>query len=525
MPKYLIALDQGTTSCRSVLYSDRLERLDQVQKEFPQHFPKPGWVEHDAEEIWHAQWETLRTLLDRNQVRPGDIAALGITNQRETVVAWDKETGRPLARAIVWQDRRTAAFCQGLRRKGLEAGIRKKTGLVLDPYFSAGKMHWLLKHDARVKEAAAARRLAFGTMDSWLVHKLTGGGRHVIEAGNASRTLLMDLKARAWDPALLKTFAVPAHSLPEILDSDAFFGTCALPGLEGVKIHGAAGDQQASLFGHRCLVPGSLKNTYGTGCFLLQNVGTTYKAPPKGLLGTLAWTLKGKTTYAHEGAVMIGGAVVQFLRDSLGVIGAAPETEALAASLPGNDGVYFVPAFAGLGTPWWDADARGLLIGLTRGTGRAHLARAALESIAFQSLDLVAALGPGTKTAAGRGAKPAGAAKAALSGRARHGAGRLQGPLHVDGGASQNAFLMQFQADLLGAEVRVSDSPEITALGAAMLAGMGCGLIASEKELDRLDLPMRSYKPSMPAKKRDRLVAEWHAAVLRARGWQKVLEA
>jgi glycerol kinase len=494
MSKYLIALDQGTTSSRSILYSARLEKLDQVQKEFTQHFPKPGWVEHDAEEIWHAQWETLRALLDRNQLKPGDIAAIGITNQRETVVAWDRETGRPLARAIVWQDRRTAPFCQALRKKGLEARVRRKTGLVLDPYFSGSKMRWLLENDEKVKAAAASRRLAFGTMDSWLIHKLTGGDRHAVEAGNASRTLLMDLKARAWDPWLLKLFGVPAHALPEILPSDAYFGACALPGLEGVKIHGAAGDQQASLFGHRCLRIGSLKNTYGTGCFLLQNAGTEYQAPPKGMLGTLAWTLKGRTTYAHEGAVLVGGAAVQYLRDALGLIGAAHETEALAASLESNDGVYFVPAFAGLGTPHWDPDARGLLIGLTRGTGRAHLARAALESIAFQSADLVAALG------------------------------RMPKALHVDGGASQNAFLMQFQADILGVEVKVSDSPEMTALGAAMLAGLGCGLIASEKDLLRLDLPLRSFHPKLPAARRKKLLAEWHAAVERTRGWQKVLD-
>jgi glycerol kinase len=505
MGKYLVALDQGTTSSRSILYSARLEKLDQVQKEFTQHFPRPGWVEHDPEEIWHSQFETLRSLIDRNGIKPSDIAAIGITNQRETVVAWDRETGRPLARAIVWQDRRTAAWCQALRGKGLEPGIRKKTGLVIDPYFSGSKMRWLLANDPKVKQAAADRRLAFGTVDSWLIHKLTGGDRHVIEAGNASRTLLMDLRSRAWDRALLKIFGVPAHALPEILDSDAYFGACVLPGLEGVKIHGAAGDQQASLFGHRCLAPGSRKNTYGTGCFLLKNVGTAYQPPPKGLLGTVAWTLKGKTTYAHEGAVMVAGAAIQFLRDSLGLIAAAPESQALAESLDGNDGVFFVPAFAGLGTPHWDPDARGLLVGLTRGTTRAHLARAALEAIAFQSLDLVEAMDP-PRIKGGKGA--AGASK----------------PLNVDGGASQNAFLMQFQADVLGAEVKASDSPEITALGVAMLAGLGCGLIASEKELLRLDLPRRTYKPSLPPARRRRLIAQWRAAVERSKGWQKVLD-
>ncbi|HKP96251.1 MAG TPA: glycerol kinase GlpK [Fibrobacteria bacterium] len=489
MSKFIIALDQGTTSSRSILYDSRLRKIDQVQKEFTQHFPEPGWVEHDADGIWDAQWETLRTLLERNGVKAEDVAALGIANQRETVVAWDKLTGKPLARAIVWQDRRTAAFCQALKRKGAEAGVRRKTGLVLDPYFSGSKMHWLLKHDPAVRKAAAGKRLAFGTVDSWLIWKLTGGNRHVTEAGNASRTLLMDVRTLAWDRGLLGLFGVPAGSLPEILASDARFGEAAVPGLEGVPIHGAAGDQQASLFGHRCFAPGSLKNTYGTGCFLLRNVGTRYLAPPKGLLGTVAWTLKGKTTYAHEGAVMVGGAAVQFLRDGLGIIDDAEQSETLAASLAGNEGVYFVPAFAGLGTPHWDPDARGLLIGLTRGTTRAHLCRAALESIAYQSLDLCRAFGGGIKS------------------------------LNVDGGASRNRLLMQFQADITGAEVRVNHGHEVTALGVAMLAALGCGLIASQRELLELDLRLDVYKPAMKAAGRKLLVDRWREAVKRSMGW------
>jgi glycerol kinase len=489
MDKVIIALDQGTTSSRSVLYNARLEKIDQVQQEFPQHFPQPGWVEHDAEEIWASQWATLRTLVERNGVRAENIAALGITNQRETVVAWDKLSGKPLARAIVWQDRRTAPFCQALKKKGAEAAVRRKTGLVLDPYFSGSKMHWLLKHNPEVRKAAAEKRLAFGTIDSWLIWKLTAGSRHVTEAGNASRTLLMDARTRRWDPALLKLFGVPAHALPEILDSDALFGECALSGLSGVKIHGAAGDQQASLFGHRCFAPGSLKNTYGTGCFLLRNVGTRWVAPPKGLLGTVAWTLKGKTTYAHEGAVMIGGAVVQFLRDGLKIIESAPQSEDLAATLDSNEGVYFVPAFAGLGTPHWDPDARGLIIGLTRGTTRAHLARAALESIAYQSLDLCRAFGGAIKS------------------------------LNVDGGASQNRLLMQFQADITGAEVRVNHSPEVTALGVAMLAALGCGLVPSQQDLLKLDLRLHVYKPAMPAARRKALAEKWREAVRRSMGW------
>jgi glycerol kinase len=491
MEKVIIALDQGTTSSRSILFNSRLEKIDQVQQEFPQHFPQSGWVEHDAEEIWESQWSTLRALLDRNKnrVQATDIAALGITNQRETVVAWDTVTGKPLSRAIVWQDRRTAAFCQSLKRKGAEPAVRRKTGLLLDPYFSGTKMHWLLKNVPAVRKAAAAQRLAFGTIDSWLIWKLTLGNRHVTEVGNASRTLLMDVKTLAWDKSLLKLFGVPRESLPEILASDAHFGDAAVPGLEGVKIHGVAGDQQASLFGHRCFAPGSLKNTYGTGCFLLRNVGTKYVAPPKGLLGTVAWKLKGKTTYAHEGAVMAGGAVVQFLRDGLRIIDDAAQSEELAAKLPDNDGVYFVPAFAGLGTPHWDPDARGLIIGLTRGTTRAHLARAALESIAFQSQDLCQAFG-----------------------------GRLKA-LNVDGGASRNRLLMQFQADITGAEVRANHSPEVTALGVAMLAGLGCGLVKSQQDLMKLDLRLDIFKPAMSPTTRKALLAKWHKAVARSMGW------
>ncbi|MEO7427266.1 MAG: glycerol kinase GlpK [Fibrobacteria bacterium] len=489
MDKFIIALDQGTTSSRAVLYDAKLGKIDQAQKEFTQYFPRPGWVEHDAEEIWESQWDTLRTLLERNRIRPESIAALGITNQREPVVAWDKGSGKPLARAIVWQDRRTADFCRALKRKGAEAGLRRKTGLVLDPYFSATKMHWLLKNDAAVRRAAAEKRLAFGTIDSWLIWKLTGGNRHVTEVGNASRTMLMDLRTLAWEKGLLKLFGVPVGALPRILASDADFGEAVLPGLEGVRIHGVAGDQQASLFGHRCFAKGSLKNTYGTGCFLLRNAGPEYAAPPKGLLGTVAWTLKGKTTYAHEGAVLIGGAVVQFLRDGLKILDHAGESEALAASLTDNEGVYFVPAFAGLGTPHWDPDARGLIIGLTRGTTRAHLARAALESIAFQSLDLCRAFGGSLKS------------------------------LNVDGGASANRLLMQFQADITGTEVRVNRSPEVTALGVAMLAGLGCGLIASQRDLLKLDLPLDIFTPAMPAARRKALVERWHRAVARSLAW------
>ena len=489
MDKVIVALDQGTTSSRSVLYDRHLTKLDQEQLEFQQHFPKPGWVEHDALEIWTSQIKSLQTLLHRNQLRPVQIAAIGITNQRETVLAWDKQTGKPLGKAIVWQDRRTASACRTLKDKGFDLLVRRKTGLMLDPYFSASKMAWMLKHNSEVKQAAKSKRLAFGTIDSWLIFKLTGGNRHVTDVSNASRTLLMSLKSLKWDSSLLKLFGIPDESLPEILDSDALFGECTLPGLQGVKIHGVAGDQQASLFGHRCFTPGSLKNTYGTGCFLLRNIGTTYTPPPKGLLGTVAWTLKGKTTYAHEGAVLIGGAVIQFLRDGLKIIRTVVESETQAESLVENEGVYFVPAFAGLGTPHWDPNARGLIIGLTRGTTRAHICRAALESIAFQSLDLCQAFGGKIKT------------------------------LNVDGGASQNRLLMQFQADITGAEVRANHSPEVTALGVGMLAALGCGLVKSQQDLLKLDLQLNAYKPSMNAAKRKTLVDRWHRAVKRSLDW------
>ncbi len=489
MKKFILALDQGTTSSRSILYTSRLEKIDQAQEEFPQHFPKPGWVEHDPEEIWSSQWATLRTLIERNGLNAQNVAAIGITNQRETLLAWDKRTGQALAPAIVWQDRRTAGFCQQLKKGGHESAVRRKTGLLLDPYFSASKMHWLLKQNAKVREAARAKRLAFGTVDSWLIHKLTGGNRHVIEVSNASRTLLMDIRKRQWDAGLMKLFEIPSHTLPEILDSDACFGELTVPGLEGVRIHGVAGDQQASLFGHRCFKVGSLKNTYGTGCFLLKNIGEKYHTPPKGLLGTVGWTLKGKTTYAHEGAVMIGGAVIQFLRDGLGLIEKSADSESLAASLTSNEGVYFVPAFAGLGTPHWDPDARGLIIGLTRGTTRAHLCRAALESIAFQCLDVCKAFG-----------------------------GRIR-VLNVDGGATQNQLLMQFQADLLNATVCAQARPEVTALGAAMLAALGCGLITSPRDLLKLAQPERGFKPTMGSAHRKTLVDQWQKAVARSKGW------
>ncbi len=489
MSGFLLALDQGTTSCRAVLFNHRFEPVDMEQREFGQHFPQPGWVEHDAEEIWETQRGVLETLSRRNSLSAGNVVALGITNQRETLAAWDKRSGKVLGPAIVWQDRRTAERCRKLKGRGLESSIRGNTGLLLDPYFSGTKAEWLLKHNGPVNAAAKAGRLAFGTMDSFLVHKLTGGRRHVTETSNASRTMLFNLKTLGWDPSLLRLFGVPRESLPEILPSTADFGEIDLPFLRGVKIHGIAGDQQAALFGQRCFESGDWKNTYGTGCFLLRNIGKKYAPPPKGLLGTVAWTLGGETSYAHEGTVLVGGAAVQFLRDQLGIVAHAGDTEAMATSLKGNDGVYFVPAFAGLGTPHWDPNARGLIIGLTRGTTQAHLARAALESIAYQTLEVVEAFG-----------------------------GRSPRCLRVDGGGSHNRFLMQFQADLLGVEVEVSDNAEVTALGAAMLAALGAGA-TTMADLRRVEFPVHRFRPRMKPAERDALVGKWKRAVARAKGW------
>jgi len=488
MSQFLLSIDQGTTSCRTVLFNSQFKSVDIEQKEFTQYFPEPGWVEHDAEEIWATQCETMRKIVRRNSLGAHNVTAIGITNQRETWVAWNKATGKPLCRALVWQDRRTTNRCEALRRRGLESRIRAKTGLLLDPYFSGTKAEWLLKHNPAVREAARRGTLAFGTMDSYLAARLTGNRKHVTEPGNASRTLLFNLKTQQWDDDLLRIFGVPKSSLPEVLPSDSEFGLTDLPFLRGVKIHGIAGDQQASLFGQRCFRAGDVKNTYGTGCFLLRNIGGKYVPPSKGILGTVAWNLSGKVTYAHEGAVLIGGAVIQFLRDQWGVVTHAAETETLAAELKGNDGVYFVPAFAGLGTPYWDPNARGAILGLTRGTSKAHLCRAALESIAYQTAEVC------------------------------HAFGGAPSILRADGGATQNRFLMQFQADILGTEIQVSDNPEVTALGAAMLAALGAGVTTLQK-LKAMRLPSHKYRPRMGNKGREELLSQWKKAVTRCRRW------
>ncbi len=491
MPEALVlALDQGTTGTTALLM-DRSGRVrGRGYAELPQHFPRPGWVEHDPDEIWTSVLHAIagarrHARLTRNAV----IAAVGVTNQRETIVLWDRRTGEPYGRAIVWQDRRTAARCDELKRSRLDRGIRRLTGLVCDPYFSATKLEWRFAHEPRLARLAASGRLAIGTVDSWLVWKLTGGAVHATDPTNASRTLLFGLRSLQWEPALLKRFGVPARALPQVLPSCGEFGrTRGIAGLpDGVPIAGVAGDQQAALFGQGCVRAGQSKNTYGTGCFLLLHTGNQPVASRAGLLTTVACGPRGQAAYALEGSVFIGGAAVQWLRDGLGLVAKASETEAIARSVPDSGGVVLVPAFAGLGAPYWRSDIRGALLGLTRGTTRAHVVRATLESMAFQSRDLVEAM-----------ARDAGA-------RVR--------TLQVDGGAVANNWLMQYQADLLGIPVRRPRVIETTALGAGLLAGLGARLWRGHRELDAARRLEREFRPSRDSAWREREYGRWQAAV------------
>jgi len=485
----VLSLDQGTTGSTALLLDRRGRVRGRGYAELPQHFPRPGWVEHDPDQIWSSVLAATRAALVAARARATSIAAIGVTNQRETVVLWDRRTGEPLGHAIVWQDRRTAARCDELRRRGREAGIRRLTGLVCDPYFSATKLEWLLEHRRGARKAAAAGRVAFGTVDSWLVWKLTGGDVHATDPTNASRTMLLGLRSRRWEPSLLRTFGVPARMLPEVRRSAGDFGrTRGVRGLpDGIAVAGVAGDQQAALFGQGCVRPGQSKNTYGTGCFLLLHTGDRPVASRAGLLTTVACGPDGGPAYALEGSVFIAGAAIQWLRDGLGLIARAADSEALARSVPDAGGVVLVPAFAGLGAPYWRADVRGALLGLTRGTTRAHVVRAALESLAFQSRDLVEAM---TRDA---GARP----------RA----------LQVDGGAVANDWLMQYQADLLGIPVRRPRVIETTALGAGLLAGLGAGVWRSPRELASARASGREFRPRRPAAWRRDEWARWRAAV------------
>jgi glycerol kinase len=492
---HVLALDQGTTSSRALVFDDSGSIVSLAQREFQQIFPQPGWVEHDPQEIWDSQISVAREALAKAGLSAGDVAAVGITNQRETTLVWDRRTGLPVTNAIVWQDRRTAAACDRLKSQGLEAFFRERTGLVIDPYFSGTKLAWILENVHGAREAAEEGRLAFGTVDSWLIWKLTGGGQHVTDVTNASRTLLYDIYKEAWDEELLATLRIPRALLPEVRPSCAVYAE-TIPHLLGkpLPLAGVAGDQQAALFGQACLRPGMAKSTYGTGCFLLLNTGDRPIRSQHELLTTPAWKIGDRTEYALEGSVFVGGAVVQWLRDGLGIIRSSSEIEALAASVPDAGGVVLVPAFTGLGAPHWDPYARGALVGITRGTTAAHLARAALEAIAFQVADVLGAM--------------------------EADAGVPLAELRVDGGAAANDLLMQFQADITGVPVVRSRVQETTALGAAYLAGLATGVWKGTDEITARWQAERTFEPSLDRGRAGELKARWSRAVERAKAWE-----
>jgi glycerol kinase len=494
MKPYILALDQGTSGSTALVVDVDGRVVARGYAELTQHYPQPGWVEHDPEEIWATVEQAARAALAEARAAGAEVAAVGITNQRETAIVWERATGQPIHRAIVWQCRRTAPACERLRRDGLEPRVREVTGLVLDAYFSGTKIGWLLDAVPGARRRAEAGALAFGTVDAWLLWKLTGGGVHATDPSNASRTLCLGLAAVDWDEEMLEALRVPRAMLPAVRPSAGVFGETIELGFlpRGVPIAGIAGDQQAALFGQACLRPGQAKNTYGTGCFLLLNTGDRPVASRGGLLTTVAWQIGGRTTYALEGSVFIAGAVVQWLRDGLGLLRTAAESRALAESVPDTGGVYLVPAFVGLGAPYWDMYARGTIVGLTRGTSAAHLVRAALEAIAYQSRDVLDAM--------------------------RAEAGVAVPALRVDGGAAANDFLCQFQADVLDLPVLRPAVIETTALGAAFLAGVGAGLWPVEAVAGRVAIE-RTFTPSMDAATRARGYEGWQRAVERARGW------
>ncbi|PYU94923.1 MAG: glycerol kinase [Acidobacteria bacterium] len=492
MAEFILALDQGTTSSRAILFDHDGNVRASAGQEFKQYYPQPGWVEHDAEEIWQSQLAVTQRALAAARARLEDIAAIGITNQRETVLLWDRATGKPAYHAIVWQCRRTAAMCDRIRREGFDRTLRDKTGLVTDAYFSGTKIAWLLENVPGARERAERGELACGTIDTWLISKLTRGLVHATDVSNASRTLLFNINSLDWDDEILSYFGVPRKLLPEVKSSSEVLGEAALFG-GTAPIAGVAGDQQASLFGHQCFRRGNVKNTYGTGCFLLMNTGSDVPRSESGLVSTVAWRRAGATTYALEGSVFIAGAAVQWLRDEVGLIKDAGESEKMALAVPDTGGVYFVPAFVGLGAPHWDAYARGTIVGLTRGSNRNHLVRAALESMAYQTRAVVDCM------AADSGIRPE--------------------ALRVDGGAARNNFLCQFQADILGIAVERPATSESTALGAAYLGGLATGFWKDEPELGRQFKIARRFEPSMSASRREELYAGWRRAVERAKGW------
>ena len=494
--KYVLALDQGTTSSRAIIFDAASNIVAVAQKEFTQIYPKPGWVEHNAEEIWSTQIGVAAEAVAKAGINPGDIAAIGITNQRETTVVWNKNTGKPVYNAIVWQSRQTMEICDALKKKGLEASFRKKTGLVIDAYFSGTKVKWILDNVDGARAAAEKGELLFGTIDTWLIWKLSAGKVHVTDYSNASRTLMYNIRDLKWDEEILKELTVPAAMLPTVRPSSEVYGHTDPSVFLGAKvaIAGAAGDQQAALFGQTCYQPGMAKNTYGTGCFMLMNTGDKLFESKNGLLTTIAWGLGGKVEYALEGSIFIAGAAVQWLRDGLKIIETTPDSEYFASKVADTEGVYVVPAFVGLGAPYWDMKARGAILGLTRGTGKAHLIRATLESLAYQTKDVLGAM------EADSGIK-------------------LQA-LKVDGGAVGNNLLMQFQADILGVPVDRPDVTETTALGAAYLAGLAVGVWNDKADLVKNWQLNKRFAPAMEDGKREKLYKGWQKAVKRALDWE-----
>ncbi|HTO45644.1 MAG TPA: glycerol kinase GlpK [Burkholderiales bacterium] len=497
--RFLLALDQGTSSSRAIVFDEAGAVRGLAQRETRQIYPQAGWVEQDPLEIWTSQLECAREALANAGIGAGEIAALGITNQRETTIVWDRDTGEPVCNAIVWQDRRTADICDKLKSEGLGALFTGRTGLVLDAYFSGTKLRWVLEHVAGDRARAEAGRMCFGTVDSWLIWKLTAGREHVTDASNASRTLLYNIHTGDWDDKLLGLMSVPRIMLPRVLPSSGVVAETE-PGLFGapIPIAGIAGDQQAALFGQRCVVPGMVKNTYGTGCFMLMHTGERAVDSRKGLLTTVAWRLGERREFALEGSVFIAGAAIQWLRDGLGIIDSASQVAELASSVEDNGGVYLVPAFAGLGAPHWDAYARGTIVGLTQASTAAHLARATLESIAYQTADVLEAMQADSSIALKE--------------------------LRVDGGAARSDLLMQFQADVLGVPVVRPVLLESTALGAAYLAGLGVGYWQDGAEIDAQWRPERVFEPRMMEGERERLKARWRRAVVRAKGWERAAD-
>lgn len=492
MGTYILALDQGTTSSRAILFDAEQNIIAVAQKEFTQFYPRQGWVEHDAMEIWSSQYAVMMEVIAKADISASEIAAIGITNQRETTILWDKDTGRPIHNAIVWQCRRTADRVDDLLAKGYGDHIRAVTGLVPDAYFSATKIQWILDHVEGAREKAKQGKILFGTVDTWLLWKLTGGKAHVTDVTNASRTMLYDIHKCQWDETMLRALDIPRAMLPEVRSSSEIYGYAELQGAR-VPISGIAGDQQAALFGQTCFAPGEAKNTYGTGCFLLMNTGETLCESKNGLITTIAVGLEGKVQYALEGSVFVGGAVIQWLRDEMRFFTESQDAEYYAQKVPDTGGVYLVPAFTGLGAPYWDMYARGCIVGLTRGTKREHIIRAAQESIAYQVADLVEAMERDT--------------------------GLPLKALKADGGASRDRFLMQFQADILHKEVRRPVIRETTALGAAYLAGLATGVWKDRQEIKQLWACDMQYQPRMDEEKRQKLLNDWHRAVGRSRGW------